>query len=135
MLAGRQAHPVPAGDLGWEVTAQLVAVQVERGLIAAVVGRSPNEVQARVHITGVRRVEDHRDVEGLRLRLEQWIIDHVPPWLTVAVEVHVGRRFKVVVETDVRIGSADTRLAAVSENGNEPVAAAEGVGAVVLRAA
>src|SRR5262249_57547392 len=106
--------PVSARDVGWEVTAKLVAVRVEGRLAAAVIGSSSTEIESGVNITGVRRVEDHRDVERLWLHLEQRVADPVPPHLTGTVEVHVGRGFEVVVKTDIRIGRADTRLTAVS---------------------
>ena len=85
-----QAHPVTTGDAGWEVAAELVAVLLEKGLVAAVVLRPPDVLRAHEHRAVYRRVADHRDVEGLRLSpLEQRVRDPVPPQLIGAVEVHV----------------------------------------------
>src|SRR5207245_5920556 len=63
VAAGTDPNPVTAGDR--EVPCELVAVSVEVGLAAAVVGRPPDEVETSERRSGHRRVEDERDVEGL----------------------------------------------------------------------
>src|SRR5262249_3501905 len=118
--ARSNTHPVAAGESFRKVTRQTIAVLIELRRVTPVVRRPPDEVEPGEHCSVHCRVEDHRDVEGLRLHSKQWTADIVPPKFTVTVEVHLRGRGKEVMKTDVGVESAGTRLAAVAEDGDEP---------------
>ena len=112
---------------------------VEVGLVAAVVGRPPDEVEASQDGPVDRWVVDDRDVKRLRLDQEERVSDPVPPFRVGAVEVYIWRRREERVEPLVRIERVHAGLSAVTEDGHEPglvhVLRTERLRAVVLRAA